>query len=313
MNRLFLQPNRSMKSLTEMDLEEWELLPDEGFLEISDDGGQKIYTRKDSSSSSSDIQMNYFICPPKTGRHRRHHQRHCLLPVPIDLQSQQSPVDVNIKSVSAGDQEPEVSQIFFKKMKETEFVDMKLDSPKSGSICGGIMRRKDFQFGENVGIIINTTCKEAGDDDKVDGSEKKSREMELDHHHHHDEDEDEEGGLWKWIGAGMCSFGVAAATFCIVSLSIQRVNSNKHLKQMQNQKLPFQIYTNDDNKGRVIGNIIPDLKFSCSANTRPHYGFIQYVESSTDKIDISELFLWDRRIKQVVHHASKLNEAVPAA
>ncbi|KAL6539890.1 hypothetical protein OROHE_011661 [Orobanche hederae] len=268
MNRLFLLPNRSMKSLNEMDLEEWELLPDEGFLEISDDGGQKIYTRKDSSSSSSDIQMNYFICPPKTGRRRRrHHQRHCLLPVPIDLQSQQIPVDVKIKSVSAGDQDTEVSQVFFKKMKETEFVDMKLDSPKSGSICGGIMRRKDFQFGENVGIIINTTCKEAGDVDKVDGSEKKSREMELDHHHHHDEDE--EGGLvvniWKWIGAGICSFGVAAATFCIVSFSIQRVNSNKHLKQ--NQKLPFQIYTNDDNK----------------------------------------------RIKQVVRHANKLNEAVPAA
>ncbi|KAL6523768.1 hypothetical protein OROGR_017371 [Orobanche gracilis] len=223
-----------MKSLNEMDLEEWELLPDEGFLEISDDGGQKIYTRNDSSSSSSDIQMNYFICPPRPGR--RHH-RHCLLPVPIDLQSQQSPIDMKIKSVSAGDREPEVSQIFFKKMEETEFVDMKVDSPKSGSSCGGIriMPRKDFQFGGNVGI--NTTCIEAADD-KVDGSEK-SREMELDHHY----DEDEEGGLvvniWKWIGAGICSFGVAAATFCIVSFSIQRVN-NKHLKP--NQKLRFQIY-----------------------------------------------------------------------
>ncbi|KAL6532937.1 hypothetical protein OROGR_013897 [Orobanche gracilis] len=246
-----------MKSLSEMDLEEWELLPDEGFLEISDDGRQKIYTRKDSSSSSSsDIQMNYFICPPKTGR-RHHHHHHCLLPVSKDLQSQQTPVDVKIKSISAGDQEPEISQVFFKKTKETEFVDMKLDSPNSDSSCVGITRRKDFQFGESVGGI-NTTCKEASDD-KVDNSEK-SIQMELDHH-----DEDEVVNIWKWIGAGICSFGVAAATFCIVSFSIHRVN-NKHHKQ-QNQRLPFQIYTTND----------------------------------------------DKRMKQVVHHGSKLNEAVPAA
>ncbi|KAI3446380.1 hypothetical protein Pfo_003045 [Paulownia fortunei] len=279
-----------MKSLNHMDLEEWELLPDEGFLEINDDGGKKIYSRKYHKGSTSVFQMNYFICPPKsspefvenTGHPRVPNQ---LLPVPIDLEpttlkprdqepvkkeATKIPVEIkmmppeapseNIKSFSTGvlaaDQDP-VSQVFFKKMKETEFVDMKVDSPKS-SPSRGIMPQIEgagaFQFEEK-----GDPCKEEA---KVDSEMviKKNKNMEYDL-----EGSDDGGGLniWKWsltgIGA-ICSFGVAAATFCIISFSSHRKNKHPH----QNQKLQFQIYTND------------------------------------------------KRIKQVVHHASKLNEAISA-
>ena len=77
--------------------------------------------------------------------------------------------------------------------------------------------------------------------------------------------EENNGGinLWKWSLSGIgaiCSFGVAAATICIIIFG-----SHQRSKQrQQNQKLRFQIYTDD------------------------------------------------KRIKQVVQHATKLNEAISA-
>ncbi|KAG8367984.1 hypothetical protein BUALT_Bualt16G0129400 [Buddleja alternifolia] len=271
-----------MKSLSQMDLEDWEILPDDGFLEIHDDGGNKIYSRKHhhpSSSNSCVFQMNYFIVPPKsthpqfvdTTKVPNH-----LVPVPFDLQppppvvvddsqeheevvkkesKKNTPVEITmimppekIKSFEE-DQDP-VSQVFFKKMKETEFVDMKVESPKSSS-RGGIMTQIEggsagaFQFEEN-----GDPCKD-DDDSEMEMKKKNNVELEL------EEERDDEGGLniWKWSLSGVgaiCSFGVAAAaTVCIIVLSTHQ-KMNKHPRRHNQKQLQFQIYSNDKRMKQVV-------------------------------------------------------------
>ncbi|KAL3623812.1 hypothetical protein CASFOL_032628 [Castilleja foliolosa] len=227
----------SMKSLTKMDLEDWELL-------LSDE-----YPKSSLSPSSPTVfQMNHFICPPKPVENTNNQ----LLPVTIDLQPQdQAPIQIT------SDPNP-VSQVFFKKTKETEFVDMKLDSLKSLGSSPGIMPKLDFQFGEN----------REEEDNKNNVNINEGDDLEMDH-----EDEGEGGfNIWKWgltgIGA-ICSFGVVAATFCLIST--QR-NHPRH-----NHKLHFQIYTNDKRMKRVVDH-------ASKVNegiTRAHITFGGYYDASS--------------------------------
>lgn len=258
-----------------MDLEEWELLPNDGFLDIHEDGGKKFLPREDKNV----FKMNYFICPsPTSGKideppdgSRVSNQ---LVHVPIQLDPTigtatddeiftRVPIEINIlpaetikapKKIEAleADQDP-VSQVFFKKLKENEFDDMKMDSLKSGS--KGFIPYIDasvFQ-GEAIENNSNSVSKMKIEDKNVDLGIKKEEEITW---------EGNTGGLNIWklsftgIGA-LCSFGFAAATICIIIF--QRNKQNQ-----RNQKLRFQIYADD------------------------------------------------KRIKQVVHHATKLNEAISA-
>ncbi|KAL0338048.1 UNVERIFIED_CONTAM: hypothetical protein Scaly_2079900 [Sesamum calycinum] len=242
-----------------MDLEEWELLPDEGFLEINDDGGKKLLYSK--ASTTSDFQMNYFICPPKESLKNQ------FLPIPIDLKKPQDQVvdekeatkiipvestdttmmmmmmttmpatttsEKKMKPVlSSGgalgaDQDPAVSQVFFKKMKETEFVDMKVESPRGVLVVEGSCR-------ESAG-------REEGDGDPCNKEAKVDVEAEMVMNKMEVglEESDEDGiNIWRWsltgIGA-ICSFGVAV---CIIILSSHRKN------KYGDGKLRFQMYTDD--------------------------------------------------------------------
>ncbi|CAK9144518.1 unnamed protein product [Ilex paraguariensis] len=287
-----------------MDLDEWELLPDDGFLEIHDDDGKKIFSRKYSTDTNSAFKMNYFLCPsPKSqqivgspGNSKLPNQ---VVPVPIQLEpptiGKDPPVHELVKEISTipfdigdgampspisgkikappiigaveADQDP-VSQVFFKKMKETEFVDMKMDSPKSSS--RGIVPQMDagtFQF-EDKG----EGCKGEAFENKNCSAKNKGEKEVLTKKNNLDSEIKEEvtweegnGGLniWKWSLSGIgaiCSFGVAAATICIIIVG----SHQRKPKPQQNQKLQLQIYSND------------------------------------------------KRIKQVVHHATKLNEAISA-
>nr|GMD93336.1 transmembrane protein, putative [Ipomoea batatas] len=48
--------------------EEWEVLPEDGFLEINDDGsGKSIFSRKYNNTDDAHFNMNYtyFVCPPQ--------------------------------------------------------------------------------------------------------------------------------------------------------------------------------------------------------------------------------------------------------
>ncbi|XP_065853182.1 uncharacterized protein [Euphorbia lathyris] len=232
-----------------MDIEDWEILPHGGFLDYHQDDGEK--SNRSSSNPKSKFNMNYFVCPSSPPRML---QSNRVVPVPFQLEpisvspgedgmnmpEIKGPDLVLVKEID-DDQDP-ISQVFFKKMSENEFVDMKMDSPKSPT--------------KDKGEILDTNiCSprikgnmkvEGGDDDEVNW--------------------EENGGglnLWKWSLSGIgaiCSFGVAAATVCVIIFgSQQRSKQRDH-----NQKLRFQIYADD------------------------------------------------KRIKQVVHHATRLNEAITA-
>lgn len=240
-----------------MDLQEWELLPDDGFLEIHDDGGKQIFSRKyGGDPRTNNFNTNYFICPSqkspnppgnlpivpiqlaKTGASTEKaldHDEVVITKVPIDQGGAEAPpndiIGINVKS----EREP-VSQVFFKKMEENEFVDMKMDSPRSsgrGVVVPQIDAAGIFQFEEEEEIESTQSSKKTKKTNQDSDSNTPSW------------DQDKEGGLniWKWsltgIGA-ICSFGVAAATVCIIIYGTHQKN-----KQQQNQKLRFQIYAED--------------------------------------------------------------------
>lgn len=211
-----------------MDLEEeWEFVPDDGFLEIPDDGKNKILSRK--------YVKNYFICPSQKFVESTEDSRvpNQLVPLPIHLKPniQKTPdlelvKEINIEftekikaqdyniGVAEETEQDSVSQIFFKKMKENEF-DMKMDSPKS----------------TGRGILPPRSVKE--EDEMVAWEESN--------------DDGSSVNMWKWsltgIGA-ICSFGVAAAaTICIIILGSGP--KNRHHHQQNHQNLRFQIYADD--------------------------------------------------------------------
>ncbi|KAG6410986.1 hypothetical protein SASPL_129059 [Salvia splendens] len=97
--------------------DEWELLSDEDYLEISDEAGKQIY-----SPAASVVHMNYFISQPfpqfvKTSANQ-------ILHAP----DRDQPIQSKIESFSA-DQDP-ISQDFFNKLKEAQSVDMKVEDPR---------------------------------------------------------------------------------------------------------------------------------------------------------------------------------------
>ncbi|KAG6421371.1 hypothetical protein SASPL_117922 [Salvia splendens] len=93
--------------------DEWELISDEDYLEISDEAVQPIY---------SVVHMNYFISQPSPQFVETTTNQ--LLHAPDHDQ----PIRSKIESFSA-DQDP-ISQDFFNKLKEAESVHMKVESPK---------------------------------------------------------------------------------------------------------------------------------------------------------------------------------------
>ncbi|KAA8519041.1 hypothetical protein F0562_016185 [Nyssa sinensis] len=280
-----------------MDLEEeWELVPDGRFLEIHDDGGKQIFSRKYRTHQKTLFKTNYFISPsPNSQKFAQPSENprvpKQIVPVPIQLEPtigkvvkeiRKVPIEINIApsvitenikapNTGAADADQDmVSQVFFKKMKENEFVDMKMDSPRSGS--RGIMPQIDagtFQFEDKSEAYKGEGGVEAMESKNCTRKMKVEKEMESEKGNLDSEIKEEvtweenNGGLniWKWsltgIGA-ICSFGVAAATICIIIFG----SSQRNKQHQQNQKLRFQIYTDD------------------------------------------------KRIKQVVHQATKLNEAI---
>ncbi|XP_060177279.1 uncharacterized protein LOC132607362 [Lycium barbarum] len=212
-----------------MDLQEWELLPDSGLLELHDDGETKIFYASqfvDSTEHSSRVPNQ-------------------LVPLPIHMNpSIQKPQedDVVTKEViteMVEDEQDQVSQVFFKKMKETEFENMKLDSPKFSNKTHSMSQidSMNFPFEEKVETL------EVKEESVIKKRDNKKADI-----------EEKNGGLklWKWnltgVGA-ICSFGVAAvaaaATICIFIGNHQKQKQHK-----QNQKLKFQF--SDDKKMKQV-------------------------------------------------------------
>lgn len=284
-----------------MDLDEWEYLPDDGFLDYHEDGEKKIFpSKRNNSEAKSVFNMNYFICPSPnsmkvtdpTGNSRvgstnqlvpiqfeqpalgkspegddlnHHHLVKEITKVPIEISAVKSAISGKVLAPSdykgglEADQDT-VSQVFFKKMKENEFVDMKMDSPKSPTRSGGgFVPQIDsgaFQFDEkddHQGMESKSSPRMKNNLEAADTRE----EVNWD-------GDDSDGGLnlWKWSSTGIgaiCSFGIAAATICILFFGSQQ-------KNQQDQKLRFQIYT-DDKVSQILFVLLSNAQFSiCSSN-----------------------------------------------
>lgn len=223
------------KAKVEMDLEEWEIL--------SDDGKGLFFSRESSLDPKGIVDVNYFICPSFPA-HRRIQtpdsvpsNRNQLVQVPIHLEPvvSKNPDAEFVKDVGevpmkvpnwAADQET-ISQVFFKKMKENEFVDMKMDSPRS--ISRGLKPQIE------VGPVQFEEEEEA-----LKGEDSENKQESLGNGC------SEGGGLniWRWRIAGirlLSSMGVAAGAICIFIFA----GHQRHNQQYNNQKFQFQIFAED--------------------------------------------------------------------
>lgn len=262
-----------------MDLEGWEILPEDGYLEIHYDGAKKIFSRKYGADGPNNLYKNNYFPSEDPSEFMESTEKtksripNQLLPVPIQFSPSHdhevvkevinNSSSASVKKIKAvpdsgvpleADHDP-VSQVFFKKMNENKSVDMKMDSPKSNN--KGVIPQMDpgaFQY-ENE----ETPMK----DDALEGKNSLQK-SEMDKIVEIKKEITDEVNIWKWSLNGfgaICSFGVVAASICIIILGGRKQNKQLH---QQNQKVQFHIFSED------------------------------------------------KRIKQVVHHATRLNEAISA-
>ncbi|MCD7449323.1 hypothetical protein HAX54_051264 [Datura stramonium] len=213
-----------------MDLQEWELLSDNGLLEVLHDDRGKFLPM--GYASDSKRVPNQLVIP-------------LLIQQEPSIQKPQEDDEV-IKEVITKvpvegatvlqDEEDKVSQVFFKKMKETEFENMKLDSPKFSNKTTSISQIDSMNFPfEDKAEVLEV--------------EKESVIKERDTN-----EENNNGGinLWNWrltgVGA-ICSFGFAAAA-AVATIFIFIGKHQKQKQHKQNQKLKFQF--SDDKKIKQV-------------------------------------------------------------
>ncbi|KAI3906696.1 hypothetical protein MKW92_011494 [Papaver armeniacum] len=254
------------KHSNHMDLDDWEVLSDDGFFELHHQNhNKKVLT------INSDFD-DYFICPSppkKSVLAKKEEKKTEEEQIIVVKEMIQVPV-LEIKTpklVLVGEDQDTISQVFFKKMKENEFVEMKLDSPTKSAGSRGIIPTPTIESGGSIqfedkeeDVIENKKI-----DDDQEAVKKNYLDSEMKKEQRNLQERNNGGGLhiWRWritgIGA-LCSLGITAATICILIIG------NKKKQHQQNQKFRFQIYAEDN-----------------------------------------------ERIKQVVHHATKLNNAISAA
>lgn len=248
-----------------MDINEWVILSDDSL--FNGDEKQIFSGKRNSFSDSISVfDKDYFCTSPNSSKNIDNESPKVpklFVHVPIQLEPKfekvpnEEFVKENTDKIKAPQiEEPDqdsVSQVFFH-MKENKFVDMKLESPKSSTSSG-----RGFFSPLDAEMEIMTSP-------RMKNLEKENKVMYYDDDEKLEGDHDMNGGFnfWKWSLTGVgaiCSFGVAAATICVLFFGSHQKNNKLQL----DQKIRFQIYTDD------------------------------------------------KRIKQVVHHATKLNEVFAAA
>ncbi|KAJ0982703.1 hypothetical protein J5N97_010958 [Dioscorea zingiberensis] len=223
------------KASMEVDLDDWEFLPDDH----QHHHKGVIFSNDFNFGSRGLVDVNYFIIRPSHPPLLTPSKDECKQ---AERQDHDGKDDKVFKDIEVVPQDV-VSQVFFKKWKENEFVDMKLDlevdldldSPKS--ISRGSTPLKD------AGALCfdEEECEKDLDESfqvKAENKEKSCR--------------DDFGiTLWRWrltgVGA-LCSIGVAAATICILLLG-GRQRPQQHL---QCQRLQFQIYSDEQRIKQVV-------------------------------------------------------------
>ncbi|XP_073108176.1 uncharacterized protein [Elaeis guineensis] len=243
------------KTSIEMDLGEWEFLPEsKSFLGFGHEGGKDLFPKEIRIDTKGIVDMNYFICPSPTSPCIRAEEEKSntatetkkalpppIVPEPVANKKPDDEVAREFKDIGvvppvivASHDAAAVSQVFFK-VKENEFVDMKMNSPKSNT----------------KGIIPHI------EPDPIRFDEQGEEEMEKDEDHLESEVKGkpcwESFGfnIWRWRLAGigaLCSIGVAAATICIFILGGRQRQKQQH----QNQRIQFQIYADDQRIKQMV-------------------------------------------------------------
>lgn len=250
------------KTSIEMDLGEWEFLPEsKSFLDFGHEGGKDLFSKEICFDTKGIVDMNYFICPspttplihaeekksnPAASEETKRAPPPPIGPEPVaekkpddELPREFKDIGVVPPVIVASNHHDAVSQVFFKVMKDNEFVDMKMNSPRSNT----------------RGIIPHIEPDPIRfDKDEEEEEEKevcKVDEMEKDEDHMESEVKGkpcwESFGfnIWRWRLAGigaLCSIGVAAATLCVFILGGGRERQKQH---HQNQRIQFQIYADE--------------------------------------------------------------------
>ncbi|KAF5768716.1 hypothetical protein HanRHA438_Chr14g0650221 [Helianthus annuus] len=240
-----------------MDIEDegWVNIPYDGLLEVhDDDGGKKFFSRKFVRSPKNLFKMNYFdssqnsqeFVDSSSEDDLRSPKK--LIAFPIHMDDHQvidhheevkeiTKLPILVDGVLEGAPEPDqdpIFQVFFKK--ENEFVEMKMDSPRSGSrrITSPYIETDLFQF------------EDKGDEHMFNGSSPSK--VVIDKIEKVKEEGNEGLNIWKrglnGIGA-FCSLGMAAVTICIILFG----NGQRH---RQNQKIRIQLYSDDKRIKQVV-------------------------------------------------------------
>ena len=224
------------KSSIQRDLEDWEFLTDESFLDIPPPvpGKNRLISKELGFGGRRGlVDVNYFVCPP-------HHPPHLLVAAAQDLippiKSEKVQDEVLVKEIGMVENPEVISQVFFRKLGENEFVDMKLDSPTSKPPLVDVPR-----YEEDKREKMEEEDREKGEEKE---GEKEREDMLVRAGMNGKNSWEGSGfGIWKWKIAGLgaiCSIGVAAATIFIFVLS-----GSQRQMQQQRQKLQFQMYPDE--------------------------------------------------------------------
>lgn len=241
-----------------MDIEDegWVNIPYDGLLEVQDDGVKNFFPRKFVRSPKNYFKMDYFDSSQKSQEFVDSSleddsiSQNKLITFPIHLDDHQIvdqneeevkeitklPILINdeLKEPHEADLDP-IFKVFFKK--ENEFVEMKMDSPRSSSrrINVPCIETDMFQYEDSSDDhIFNCSSPSKV---VIDGVDKVTKE------------ESNEGlNIWKWglngIGT-ICSLGMAAATICII------IFGNGH-RLKQNHNIRIQLYSDDKRIKKVV-------------------------------------------------------------
>ncbi|PWA79193.1 hypothetical protein CTI12_AA207510 [Artemisia annua] len=220
-----------------MDIEDegWVNIPYDGLLEVVDDDGAKIFSRKYVKTPASLYKSGYFSKPHEgqnlvqdEPNHKEDVKEMIKLPILIN-KSRESSSEPDPDLDHDQDQDP-VFQVFFKK--ENKFVEMKMDSHRESDLSH--IETSQFQYEEKSvdHQVMNCSSPSKMIKKKTVTWDESNKKL----------------NILKWglsgIGA-FCSIGMAAVTICIIICG----NGRRH---KQNQKLTIQVYPDNKRIKQVV-------------------------------------------------------------
>jgi len=220
-----------------MDIEDegWVNIPYDGLLEVVDDDGAKIFSRKYVKSPANLYKSGYFSTS--------HEAQNLVEGEPIldhkeDVKEMiKLPIMINESSKSSSEPDPDldeqdpVFQVFFKK--ENKFVEMKMDSQSPRESNLSHIETSPFQYEEkSVDQVMNCSSPSKMIKKKTVTWDESNKKLNI--------------LKWGFSGIGaFCSIGMAAVTICIIICG----NGRRH---KQNQKLTIQVYPDNKRIKQVV-------------------------------------------------------------